>query len=166
MIDIIDYSDTSKQCFHDERRRIKSLIPNIITIEHIGSSAIGIGGKNIIDILIGVSNSTEMKKVRDALIRNGYFEGNDSHDNRIFLANRAEETKEGDFHIHICPIHSDTYNDFITFRDFLIANPSIAKEYLEKKYKFAKDANFDRKKYKSLKSEYISKLLHDIKNKL
>ena len=163
MVDIIDYSDTSKQCFHDEKRRIKSLIPNIITIEHIGSSAIGIGGKNIIDILIGVSNSTEIKKVRDALIRNGYFEGNDSHDNRIFLASRAEETKEGDFHIHICPIHSDTYNDFITFRDFLIANPSIAKEYFEKKYKFAKDANFDRKKYKSLKSEYISKLLHDIK---
>ena len=165
MVSIDEYSDILKQRFVNEKNRIKSLIPNNITIEHVGSSAVGIGGKNIVDILVGVSDKTEMRNIRDILVKNGYHEGNDSHDNRIFLASREEETKEGDFHIHICLASSDSYKDFIILRDFLIANPSKAKEYLEKKYEFARKANFDRKKYKILKSKYVSKLLIDAKNK-
>ena len=132
MVSIDEYSDILKQRFVNEKNRIKSLIPNNITIEHVGSSAVGIGGKNIVDILFGVSDKTEMRNIRDILVKNGYYEGNDSHDNRIFLASREEETKEGDFHIHICLTSSDSYKDFIILRDFLIANPSKAKEYLEK----------------------------------
>ena len=163
MVDIIEYSDVLRQRFADEKKRIKSFITSDITIEHVGSSAVGIGGKNIVDILIGVSDEVEMKNVRDILVKNGYFEGNDNHDDRIFLASREEETREGDFHIHICPISSDSYKDFIILRDFLIANPNRAKEYFFKKYEFAREANFDRKKYKSLKSKYVSKLLLDAK---
>ena len=166
MVSIDEYSDILKQRFVNERNRIKSLIPNNVTIEHVGSSAVGIGGKNIVDILVGVSDKTEMRNIRDILVKNGYHEGNDSHDNRIFLASREEETKEGDFHIHICLTSSDSYKDFIILRDFLIAKPYKAYEYLEKKYEFARKANFDRKKYKILKSKYVSKLLLDAKNKL
>ena len=132
MVSIDEYSDILKQRFINEKNRIKSLISNNITIEHVGSSAVGIGGKNIVDILVGVSDKTEMRNIRDILVKNGYYEGDDSHDNRIFLASREEETKEGDFHIHICLTSSDSYKDFIILRDFLIANPSKAKEYLEK----------------------------------
>lgn len=132
MVNIDEYSDILKQRFINEKNRIKSLIPNNITIEHVGSSAVGIGGKNIVDILVGVSDKTEMRNIRDILVKNGYHEGNDSHDNRIFLASREEETKEGDFHIHICLTSSDSYKDFIILRDFLIANPYKAYEYLEK----------------------------------
>lgn len=163
MVNIIEYSDALKQRFVDEKRRIKSFIPNNIKIEHVGSSAVGIGGKNIVDILIGVSDVTEMGAIRDILVKNGYFERNDSHDDRIFLASRKEETGEGDFHVHICPISNDSYKDFIILRDFLIANPNRAKEYFEKKCEFAEEANFDRKKYKALKSKYVSKLLIDAK---
>ena len=163
MVTIIEYSDKLKQSFIDERDRLRLLLPENISIEHVGSSAVGIGGKNIVDILIGVSDEAEMKNVRDKLVKNGYFEGNDSHSDRIFLASRKEETGDGDFHIHICPTSKDSYKDFIILRDFLISNPDVAKEYLEKKRKFAKEANFDRKKYKALKAEYVSKLLSDAK---
>ena len=147
-----------------KKKRINSLIPNNITIEYVGSSAVGIGGKNIVDILIGVSDDVEMKNVRDILIKNGYFEGDGSYDDRIFLASREEETREGDFHVHICPILNDSYKDFIILRDFLISNPDRAREYFKKKYEFVNKANFDRKKYKTLKSKYVSKLLLDAKN--
>lgn len=163
MVTIIEYSNKLKQSFIDERNRLQLFLPKNVSIEHVGSSAVGIGGKNIVDILIGVSDETEMKNVRDKLIKNGYFEGNDSHSDRIFLANRKEETGEGDFHIHICPVSKDSYKDFIILRDFLISNPDIAKEYLKKKYEFAKEANFDRKKYKTLKAKYVSKLILDAK---
>ena len=161
---INDYKDTIRKRFVSEKQRLLSFLPGAIIIEHVGSSAIGIGGKNIIDILIGVSDQDEMLKVRDILKENGYFEGHDSHGDRIFLASSENETGDGDFHIHICPITCNSYRDFIILRDFLISNPEKSKEYYNKKNEFANKAGFDRQKYKTLKSQYLAKLLSEIKN--
>jgi glutamate-rich protein grpB len=161
---ISEYKDTLLKRFISEKQRLLSFLPDTLIVEHVGSSAVGIGGKNIIDILIGVSDKDEMLRVRDILKANGYFEGHDSHDDRIFLASSENETGDGDFHIHICPITSNSYKDFILLRDFLISNPEKSKEYYNKKIELANKAGFDRQKYKTLKSQYLTKLLSEIKN--
>lgn len=161
---INEYKDTIPKRFVSEKQRLLSFLPDTLIVEHVGSSAVGIGGKNIIDILIGVSDKDEMLRVRDILKANGYFEGHDSHDDRIFLASSENETGDGDFHIHICPITSNSYKDFILLRDFLISNPEKSKEYYNKKIELANKAGFDRQKYKTLKSQYLTKLLSEIKN--
>ena len=161
---ISEYKDTLLKRFKSEKQRLLSFLPDTLVIEHVGSSAVGIGGKNIVDILIGVSDKDEMLRVRDILKANGYFEGHDSHDDRIFLASSENETWDGDFHIHICPITSNSYKDFILLRDFLISNPEKSKEYYNKKIELANKAGFDRQKYKTLKSQYLTKLLSEIKN--
>ena len=161
---INEYKDTIPKRFVSEKQRLLSFLPDTLIVEHVGSSAVGIGGKNIIDILIGVSDKDEMLRVRDILKANGYFEGHDSHDDRIFLASSENETGDGDFHIHICPITSNSYKDFILLRDFLISNPEKSKEYYNKKIELANKAGFDRQKYKTLKSQYLAKLLSEIKN--
>lgn len=153
------YSDELARRFETEEKRLRVILGNDVSIEHVGSSAVGIGGKNIVDILIGVKGAEEMDSTRDKLVKNGYYEGNDSHEDRIFMASRKEETGEGDCHIHICLIGSEVYSDFLRLRDYLRANPEIAKEYLEMKQLFAERAGFDRKKYKALKSEYVAGLL-------
>ena len=161
---ISEYKDTLLKRFISEKQRLLSFLPDTLIVEHVGSSAVGIGGKNIIDILIGVSDKDEMLRVRDILKANGYFEGHDSHDDRIFLASSENETGDGDFHIHICPITSNSYKDFILLRDFLISNPEKSKEYYNKKIELANKAGFDRQKYKTLKSQYLAQLLSEIKN--
>lgn len=161
---ISEYKDTLLKRFKSEKQCLLSFLPDTIIIEHVGSSAVSIGGKNIVDILIGVSDKDEMLRVRDILKANGYFEGHDSHDDRIFLASSENETGDGDFHIHICPITSNSYKDFILLRDFLISNPEKSKEYYNKKIELANKAGFDRQKYKTLKSQYLTKLLSEIKN--
>ena len=115
---ISEYKDTLLKRFKSEKQRLLSFLPDTIIIEHVGSSAVGIGGKNIVDILIGVSDKDEMLRIRDILKENGYFEGHDSHDDRIFLASSENETGDGDFHIHIRPITCDSYKDFILLRGF------------------------------------------------
>ena len=161
---INEYKDTIPKRFVSEKQRLLSFLPDTLIVEHVGSSAVSIGGKNIIDILIGVSNQDEMLRVRDILKENGYFEGHDSRDDRVFLASSENETGDGDFHIHICPTTSDSYKDFILLRDFLISNPEKSKEYYNKKIEFADKAGFDRQKYKTLKSQYLAQLLSEIKN--
>ena len=163
---ISEYKDTLLKRFKSEKQRLLSFLPDTIIIEHVGSSAVGIGGKNIVDILIGVSDKDEMLRVRDILKENGYFEGHDSHEDRIFLASSENETGDGDLHIHICPITCNSYKDFILLRDFLISNPEKSKEYYNKKIEFANKAGFDRQKYKTLKSQYLAQLLSEIKTNL
>ena len=163
---INEYKDTIPKRFVSEKQRLLSFLPDTLIVEHVGSSAVGIGGKNIIDILIGVSDQDEMLRIRDILKENGYFEGHDSHGDRIFLASSKNETGDGDFHIHICPITCNSYKDFILLRDFLISNPVKSKEYYNKKIEFANKAGFNRQKYKTLKSQYLTKVLSEIKTNL
>lgn len=163
---ISEYKDTLLKRFMSEKQRLLSFLPDAIIIEHVGSSAVGIGGKNIVDILIGVSDKDEMLRIRDILKENGYFEDYDSHDDRIFLASSENETGDGDFHIHICPITCNSYKDFILLRDFLKSNPEKSKEYYNKKIEFANKAGFNRQKYKTLKSQYLARLLSEIKTNL
>lgn len=70
---ISEYKDTLLKRFMSEKQRLLSFLPDAIIIEHVGSSAVGIGGKNIVDILIGVSDKDEMLRIRDILKENGYF---------------------------------------------------------------------------------------------
>ena len=165
-VTINNYNKSLAQLFLNEKSRLQTLLPKTTTIEHVGSSAVGIGGKNIIDILVGATDSNQMDLIKNILTDNGYYSGNDNHDDRLFLANRQEETGEGDFHIHICPINSQTYKDFLILRDYLKENPAVAEEYQKNKQRFAEEAGFDRKKYKALKSAYVSALLAKAKNRL
>ena len=142
--------------FREKSNEIRQVLGDAATIEHVGSSAVGIGGKNIIDILVGVKNPRE---AADRLIAAGYFEGNDSHEDRIFLASRQEETQAGDTHIHVCLKDSPVYCDFLILRDYLRAHPEEAKAYEDHKHEFSEQANRDRKQYKKLKSAYVSELL-------
>ena len=160
---INNYSPNLANRFLKEKNRLSRVLPTYVEIEHVGSSAVLIGGKNIVDILIGVPKRQNMSQVKEILTKNGYFEGNDSHEDRIFLASSPKETGEGDFHIHICPIGEESYKDFLILRNYLKNNPKKAQEYFKKKQEFAKKANYNRKKYKALKSAYVSNLLLEAK---
>ena len=118
-VTIKKYSSKLIERFSQEKCRLSKFLPNDIKIEHVGSSSIPIDGKNIIDILVGVPKHEDMISVKNILTKNGYFEGTDSHEDRIFLASTAKETGEGDFHIHICPINEESYENFIILRNFL-----------------------------------------------
>lgn len=64
-VKITPYHDALTKRFKAEQTRLAKIIPSHVTIEHVGSTAIGIGGKNIIDILLGVSDADEMFAIRD-----------------------------------------------------------------------------------------------------
>ena len=164
-VSIKEYHEELKERFETEAERLRGVLGEDVMIEHVGSSAVGIGGKNIVDILVGVGTTDEMVPVRDLLISAGYREGHDTHPDRIFMALRANddgtdrETGEGDYHVHIVVKGSEECVNMIKLRDYLRANPDEAKKYFEMKSVFAKEAGYDRKTYKALKSKYVSELV-------
>lgn len=139
-----------------EENRLKCLLPPQTEFHHIGSTAIkGIMAKPIIDILVVVSSGAELKKAAEILQKNGCILMSES-DNRISL-NRGYTEKGFDekvFHYHI-RLTGDT--DEIFFRDYLNANPAVAKEYEELKLRLWKQYEHNRDAYTNAKTEFVQK---------
>ena len=89
--------------YNEEAAFLKSILPSDTEFHHIGSTAIdGIMAKPIIDILIVVNSTEQLKRAADILNNYGYIIMNSSG-NRISLNKGYTENgfAERVFHIHI-----------------------------------------------------------------
>ena len=158
-----------KQNYHDNKvkfKKIKKELLNILDnkciINHVGSTAIPrMCGKNIIDILIGVSTIQELEEASKVLENNSYYIGKSSTVRYHFLASSKEETKSGDIHLHLAIINEKRYNNFLYLKDYLLDNPDISKEYMNYKMDLIKKYGIDRSKYRKIKSGYVNKLIKE-----
>ena len=151
----------NKKIYNRILKELRKKIGKEIPIDHVGSTSLpNMYGKNIIDILVGVPDETDMNKYSDILKELGYFPGSHNSGNYRFFANTEEETKMGDVHIHLVYINTDRYRDFIILRDYLLINKDEKRAYSDLKKKIIKKGTVIRNDYKTVKSEYVSELLN------
>ncbi|MDG5800663.1 GrpB family protein [Marinilabiliaceae bacterium ANBcel2] len=159
---IKDYTDKWIELYKAEKQLITDSFFNteIVSIEHIGSTAIpGLKAKPTIDILLQVSEQIEISKLKDKFKTLGYLI-NDHPENPAphltFVKGYTEQGFKGQaYHVHI-RYHGDW--DEIRFRDYLIKNKEIAKEYETLKLELAEKYPNDREAYTDLKTEWIEKI--------
>ena len=149
-----EHKDCWKDWFEDEAVKLKKLLPKTARISHIGSTAVPtIWAKPIVDILVEIENG--MDNVKDVLINNGYIcmseETNRMSFNKGYTENGFAERV---FHLHLRYIGD---NDEIYFRDYLIENPDIAKEYEKLKLGLWKKFEHNRDGYTNQKTEFVRK---------
>lgn len=163
MVEIIKQNyQVNKRIFNKTKKELLKILDNKCIIDHVGSTAIpNMYGKNIIDILIGVSNIKELEHAVTVLSSNGYYLGNTSTKRYYFLASSKKETKSGDIHLHLAIINEKRYNNFLYLKDYLLDNKDVCKEYSEVKKDIILKYGNDRKKYRSKKSNYVKKLIMD-----
>ncbi|MCL2280483.1 GrpB family protein [Candidatus Saccharibacteria bacterium] len=143
-----------------EKARLEKLLGPKVLITHIGSTAVpGLGGKGIIDIVVGVPKQSDLHIVANELAQNGYFFDldNENPEDRIFLASREHNSTLGDYHIHVVVKNGDEWNQLIFFRDSLRNNEKLRNEYIDLKEKLFTTTGADREKYKKQKSDFIEK---------
>lgn len=131
------------------------------SITHVGSTAIpNMCGKNIIDILIGVEDITQMEEFTNILVNKGFTPSMKSKtDVYQFLASKNTETGSGDIHIHLVIKNTDRYNEFIILKEYLLANKEEAQNYSDFKRVIVEKGIIERKEYKAVKSEYVTNLI-------
>lgn len=155
------YNKKFKERFQKEKKRISELIKNC-EIHHIGSTTIpGLGGKGIIDIMIGIRNWKEVKEIIKKLKALDFTHIHPKEKGRIFLS-KNKTLSLSNVHIHIVKTGSKAYKDTLVFRDYLRKNKKEAENYSDLKIKWLKESKGDRKKYKELKGKYISEILEKI----
>ena len=153
---LVEHNREWARWYDEEVKAISSLVPEkyITRISHIGSTAIpNIQAKNIVDILLEVPSEKELEPVKNILVENNW----------LCMSQKAKRislnkgyTKQGFadkvFHLHI-RVAGD--NDEIYFRDYLIENGDIAKQYEKLKLQLWKEFEHDRDGYTDAKSDFI-----------
>jgi len=152
------YNKRVKEKFQKEKNRILRTIGNF-EIHHIGSTAVpGLGGKGIVDILIGIDNWNQAKEIIEKLKKIGFFHVHLKEKGRIFLS-KDTSLFFSNVHIHIVIKQSKACKDLLFFRDYLRKNKKEVKNYYKLKVKWLKESRANREKYNKLKSKYINKIL-------
>lgn len=148
--------------FEREKIRIQSEITEEIKIEHIGSTAIpNIPAKPIIDIGIGINNSTNLADIIKSLEEIGYInKGENGIAGRSYFVKGLPEKRK--YHLHMYKINHPNWKNHLLFRDYLINNADIAKEYGELKLENWRFHKEDRKKYTDSKDEFIKKVFKQL----
>ena len=148
------------------KEQLKKQINKEIEISHVGSTSIPSikYGKNIIDILIGAKDKKEFAEIAKILESINYIPSEKSKTEEYqFFASTNEETKSGDIHIHLVLKDTNRYKEFILLKEYLLENKKEAIAYSNFKQKLIAEKINDRKEYKRLKSEYVTKMIEKIK---
>ena len=155
------YSRKYSKLYKIERNKLLKILPRNAEIEHIGSTAVpGLGGKGILDLIVGV-NKSKLLLTRDKLIDAGYiFKDKAGGKNRLFFEkDYVHRKKTRRVHIQLTIKLSKVWREAITFRNFLKENLKLAKEYELVKKKAVRHARGKGELYRKYKHKFIQNIL-------
>lgn len=158
-LSILPYNQKFSKKFKKEKNKILKVIKDC-EIYHIGSTAVpGLGGKGIIDIMLGIKNWKEAKEIVKKLKKLSFTHTHPKEKGRIFLSKDPGLPSLKNVHIHIVKKESKPYKELLVFRDYLRKNKKEAKRYYDLKLEWLEKSKEVRRNYKKLKSNYINQIL-------
>ena len=144
--------------YEDEKTNLLAKLEKYkINLYHIGSTAIpNIYSKDIIDIILEINKSNDFDSIIDIL--NVEWELRWKEDNRAFLVKGYGEDGFLDkvYHLHV---RRKGDIEEVKFRDVLIKNPKIAKQYERLKLDLELTYKYDREGYTAGKTKFIKDII-------
>lgn len=163
-IDIVAYRPDWPAAFDREREVLGIVFAGTgARIEHVGSTAVpGLGGKPIIDIMVGVGDLADAEARIEELEEAGYHYVPDYEDR---LPDRRYFRKPGarprTHHLHVVLRDRPFWQDHILLRDWLRDHPEVARRYFELKLRLAAEHGASRWAYAEAKTPFIAQVLSE-----
>jgi len=154
------YNPAWPAAFEAERELLaRVLAPWLVgRIEHVGSTAVpGLPAKPVIDIQAPVKDLESSRPALDALEAIGYCYWPYRPDVCHWFCKPSPEIRT--HHLHLVPLGSKLWNQRLAFRDLLVSDFGVAKEYAALKYRLATDYRDDREGYTDEKGPFIEAAL-------
>ena len=160
---IDSYNSQWKTEFQKIKNMLYPYISDIIVdIVHVGSTSVpGLPAKPIIDFIIIIDSYDEFPELMKRLEPFGY-----QHDGDGGIPGR-ERIKGGlydgfmDYHMYVCPKHSEELRRQILFRDYLTKYPETAKIYGDLKIRLSQQFPHDIDGYTDGKHEFVENILEE-----
>ena len=175
-IEIRPYDPDWVRLFEQERAHLLSCLPAelIRRIEHFGSTAVpGLAAKPIVDMLVEVADLRRTRReIVPLLEAQGYdyfwrpTRGDDGLPFYAWFIKRYPYTGVRTHHIHMVEAGEQfaAHWDRLLFRDYLIAQPKVAKEYELLKLRLAAESPRDRATYTEAKTSFIERVMKEVKH--
>ena len=153
---LTEHQEAWKEWYLEEEKLLKRVLSKNERISHIGSTAVSsIWAKPIIDILVEVPMESDLLYYKDLIINSGYICMSQTEIGLSFNKGYTENGfAERVFHLHLRYVGD---NNELYFRDYLIEQPDVAKEYEELKLKLWKKYEHNRDAYTNAKTELVKK---------
>jgi GrpB-like predicted nucleotidyltransferase (UPF0157 family) len=154
---VVGYDARWPLLFEEERSRLaKALVGLSPEIEHVGSTSVpGLGGKPVVDILLGI-RAPVLREVHLARLRRlGYGYVKPRRARHLFLYKGHPRI----CNLHVVPIGATLWRDHILFRDYLRSHPTDARWYADQKRRIVLEAGNDRQFYARRKRPIVAILM-------
>jgi GrpB-like predicted nucleotidyltransferase (UPF0157 family) len=158
-IEVVPHNPAWADMFKVEAEKISTVFsPEIVAIEHIGSTAIvGIRAKPIIDILVEVRDIEVVGRFNDEMIQLGYEpRGEFGIPGRRYFSKGTDTMRT--HHVHIFQTGNPEIERHLNFRDYLRAHSKDAQAYSHLKEELAQRFSDDPDNYTDAKSEFIREI--------
>jgi GrpB-like predicted nucleotidyltransferase (UPF0157 family) len=158
VVELTAYSPMWPAVFDIEKGRLTEIFgADTVTIEHIGSTSVpGMGGKPIIDILLGAPALAVVEAHIPGLVESGYRhvpELERSMPNRRYFVKL--QGNPGRFNLHAVVQDTPYWKDHLAFRDVLRDDPGLAERYFRLKKNVAVRYRTDRGAQADALGEFI-----------
>lgn len=159
-IDVTEYSERYTEQYERALENLTYLCGKAIArINHIGSTAVkNLAAKPIVDILMEVTESTDIPALIHLLTESGWLLMSESATSPMKLSFNKGYTEDGFadevFHLHVR--YKGDWGE-LYFRDYLKEHTPIAEEYAQLKLKLMEIYRYDRDAYTEAKTEFVEK---------
>ena len=159
-IELVKHNSEWITRYEDEKRNLLVKLKKYkINLYHVGSTAIpNIYSKDIIDIILEINEIDSFDSIIDIL--NIEWELRWKEDNRAFL---VKGYGEDGFLNKVYHLHVRRQGDIeeVKFRDILIENPKVAKQYERLKLDLELTYKYDREGYTAGKTKFIKDIIKE-----
>jgi len=159
LINLQEHDPVWKTEFQEEKKKLlQTLHPVATAIHHVGSSAVpNLKSKPIIDIAVEATEYPPSQNVIDRLFFLGYrYQGESGIPGRSWFTKGTPRK----FNLHLCKQGSAIIKNQLIFRDCLLKNERLRREYEALKSEHAPGRTVDDREYALAKSALIERVIH------
>jgi GrpB-like predicted nucleotidyltransferase (UPF0157 family) len=147
----------------ESTRLQEALGDNLVTVHHVGSTAIAnIMAKPIVDLMPYVRDLAMLDAKEDAIRALGYkWHGEFGLEGRRFCSKADSKSGKRIFQLHFFTPDTPHGARMLAFRDYLGAHPFVAKQYEMEKIRAAAAQPHDTNAYNAEKNDWIKRVEQD-----
>ncbi len=152
---VVPHENHWNEKFQIEAERLKSAMPEMVKVHHIGSTSVpGLAAKPIIDMIMEVECIDRVDHWNERFEELGYIvKGENGISRRRYFIHGTEEKRS--YHLHVFEKGNPEIVRHLAFRDYMMAHCEEAEAYATLKKELAEKYTYDGTLYTEGKNEFV-----------